>query len=301
MATSSGSNRKTKSSGPLDAQLITLLKTHQEDSYETRRKREDTLRETCRLIAEKFGLQKLDNLSRKHVLQVVETWKQSGNRERTIANKLTHLRWLVRKIGKQNLLPTENSKVGVEPGPRYTHAGEVVAPEVFTAALNQAGMREKALLMLGREFGMRFKEAALFRPHRDVQGDRIYLTRGTKGGRPRYLWIHSERQHAVLENLMKMVEGKDRCLIPKEQNYKAFKQAVYTSLRELGIGRNHAWTFHDLRRTFAVDEMDRLVAKGHSEAEAAKIVSKQLGHNRIEVINWYVAQNPASEPTSNPV
>lgn len=44
---------------------------------------------------------------------------------------------------------------------------------------------------------------------------------------------------------------------------------------------------HDLRRSFIHDEMDRLIEKGHSTEEAAKLVAKEVGHNRTEVLCWY--------------
>lgn len=55
------------------------------------------------------------------------------------------------------------------------------------------------------------------------------------------------------------------------------------------LGRKFDSRFHDLRRTFANSEMERLIAKGQTLEEAADIVSKELGHNRVEILEAYVA------------
>src|SRR2546426_10242981 len=102
---------------PLERQLISVLAQNREDSYATQRKRGTILGNVARKFHEKFGLQKWDNLGAKHVAHVVEAMKTEDRGRRGIEEKLSHLRWLVRKIGKANLVPRSNAALGVEPGP----------------------------------------------------------------------------------------------------------------------------------------------------------------------------------------
>src|SRR3989304_5665605 len=118
---------------PLERQLVSILANHREDSFATQRKRAWVLKDAARRIVAGFGLQKWDNLGLKHVRFLIDSWKSEDHGRRAIEEKLTHLRWLVGKIGKQNLIPRSNHELGIEPGPRFTRAGHVVPDEKLLA------------------------------------------------------------------------------------------------------------------------------------------------------------------------
>lgn len=275
---------------PLERQLVSILAANREDAYGTQHKRTCTLFDAARRIVEKFGLQKWENLGQKHVLYVIESWKAEDSDRRSIANNLSHLRWLVRKIGKANLMPKSNRDLGIEPGPRHTRAGKVI--DKPTLAANRSRIdddRIQAMVGLGRYLGMRMREASLFRPHRDCDGNRILLNRGTKGGRPRYLFLRTPEQHEALNAARALVSG-DEALIPREfATFEQWRQYVYRQLRAAGFSREKDQVFHDLRRSYAVERMDQLIRERRWDRHSAsKLVSKELGHNRIEILDWYI-------------
>ena len=276
---------------PLERQLISILASNREDSYATQRKRGQILTQAARTLRERFGLQKWDNLKEKHIAAVVDAWKADDQGRRGIEEKLSHLRWMVRKIGKANMVPRTNAELGVEAGPRCTRAGKVIPDERFVGMLADVpDERVRAMMLLARELGLRFKEAALLRPHRDWQGDRLWVKRGTKGGRPRYLWVHNARQAAALEGARALTHG-DAGLIPREfRTYEEWRQSVYRSLRAAGVGRATDATFHDLRRTYLVERMKHLVSeKRTAPLQAAALVAREAGHSRLEILDWYIA------------
>lgn len=278
---------------PLERQLISILAQNREDSYATQRKRGYILAQAAGLINERFGLQKWQNLKEKHVMDVVEVWKLEGNERRSIEEKLSHLRWLVRKIGKANLMPRTNAALGVEPGPRHTRAGKVIPDERFAQMLAAVpDERVKAMMLLARHVGLRFKESSLFRPGRDWQGNRVWVKRGTKGGHPRYLFLHNSRQAEVLGAARRLAPG-DSGLIPQDvRTYEEWRQYVYRVLRAAGIGRATDQTFHDLRRTYLCERMRFLVmTKGMNRDQAATLVSREAGHHRLEILEWYIADS----------
>jgi site-specific recombinase XerC len=283
---------------PLERQLISILASNREDSYATQRKRGQILTQAARTLRERFGLQKWDNLKEKHIAAVVDAWKADDQGRRGIEEKLSHLRWMVRKIGKANLVPRTNAELGVEAGPRCTRAGKVVPDDRFAAMLADVpDERVKAMMLLARELGLRFKEAALFRPVRDWQGDRVWLKRGTKGGRPRYLWLHNSRQAAVLEQARTLARGDAGLIPPEYRTYEEWRQYVYRTLRAAGVGRATDVTFHDLRRTYLVERMKHLVTvKQAVPLQAAALVAREAGHSRLEILDWYIAN---SEEESN--
>ncbi len=282
--------------GELEAQLVKILKQNPENSHETRRQRFQALREAAEFLAEKYGLLKLRNLKPKHVEALVEHWKASESSRGTIQNKLSHLRWLADKLGKTRLIPESNRDLGIETRERHTRAGKTIGDERLSRIVSDlADPKARLMVLMGRHFGMRFKEAALFRPHMDVSGRMVWLKRGTKGGKPRYVWMVSPEQEAVIAAARKLVAEPRGCLVDQDKTYIHWKRSMYRKLQAAGLSRSTDEAFHDLRRTFAVREIDRLVAKGMSRADAAKNVAKKLGHNRVEVIRWYVDMSGSEE------
>lgn len=156
---------------PLERQLISIFAANRENAFETQRARASALGGVAQMLHEKFGLQKWANLGQKHVEHVIERWKADDAGRRSLPNKLSHLRWLVQKIGKANLVPRSNVELGVEPGPRKTRAGKCISDEqlrTYFARVDDPRLR--AAIKLGRHLGMRCREAMLFRPGRDFDG-----------------------------------------------------------------------------------------------------------------------------------
>lgn len=276
---------------PLERQLVSILAANREDSFATQRKRSTILSATARHIVDRFGLQKWDNLKQKHVSAVIVNWKAADHGCRSIEEKLTHMRWLLQKIGKPNLLPRTNRELGVEPGPRYTRAGNIVSEDRYQQLVSSMhDPRVQAMLLLARELGLRFKEASLLRPWRDWDGKRVWIKRGSKGGRPRYLYLHNPRQVAALQ-VARALTSRDQCLIPAHfRTYEQWRQAVYRELRQAGLSRAGNQTFHDLRRTYVHERMQFLVKDCRLEHQrAAALVAREVGHARIEVLDWYVS------------
>jgi hypothetical protein len=213
--------------------------------------------------------------------------------KRTLDQKLTHFRWLVRKIGKANLLPRENRDLGIERGPRHTRAGKFIIQERLQEILDGVAddPRRRMAVLLGRYLGLRFREAMLFRPWRDWEEcGRIWVKRGTKGGRPRYLFLWNPRQREILEEARALVHGQDAALIPEEAaTWEQWRQASYHKLRKAGMSRETDTVFHDLRRTWAGERMHYLIrVRGLDQERAERIVTRELGHNRREVLRWYL-------------
>ncbi len=276
---------------PLERQLVSIFAANRENAFGTQHSRASALMGVARMLHEKFGLQKWENLKAKHIEHVVERLKAEDTGHRSIEGKLSHLRWLVQKIGKANLVPRSNAELGVAPGPRKTRAGKTVSDErlqTILGALDDARMQKS--ILAGRYLGMRFREAMLFRPSRDFDGDRVWLKRGTKGGRPRYLWLHNAKQREVIEEIRALV-GSDAALIPPEwPTFKKWAEHCYRRFRAAGLGRKMDAVFHDLRRTFACERMKYLMeVRGRSRDDAAALVARELGHSRTEILEWYLS------------
>jgi len=275
---------------PLMRQVVSILASNREDSFGTQRDRGYALGSFARMLHETFGLQKWDNLGEKHVAYIVGRLKAEDAGHRKIEGKLSHLRWLVRKIGKANLVPRTNRALGIEPAPRHTRAGKTIPDARFAEILAAVpDERIQTALVLSRELGLRFKEAMLWRPHRDFENGRVWVKRGTKGGRPRYLYPHNQAQYKAIERARELTKG-DGSLVPREcPTFEKWRQHCYRELRAAGVGQAHGTLFHDARRTYAVQRFCGLIARGVEWDPAAKLVSLELGHSRTEILDWYIA------------
>lgn len=283
---------------PLQRQLVSILAANREDSYATQRKRGDHLANAALILHSRFGLQKWDNLKQKHVEHIIHQWKQADQGRRAIDEKVTHLRWLVRKIGKANLMPKSNAELGIEPGPRHTRAGKIISDADLQGMLAKVvDPHVRAMMLLARYLGLRFEEASLFRPGHDAYACRIWVKRGTKGGRPRHLFLYDRRQVEALEAAGALTKG-DRGLIPETYaTYEQWRQHVYPILRAAGLSRESDKIFHDLRRTYIVERMRHLVTvRCLSREDSARLVAREVGHNRTEVLNWYMDAAASSIP-----
>jgi hypothetical protein len=157
-----------------------------------------------------------------------------------------------------------------------------------------------AIIQLGRFLGLRFRECSLLDAGKALREAArksvVSIVRGTKGGRPRKILILSDMQKEVL-GFAAEVQGKRRCLIPEHMRYDQWRNFAYGRLYKNGLRH-----IHDLRAAFACDrylsevgiiapvlasEKTRRPSQ-NEDNRARAIVSKELGHNRLDVLNAYI-------------
>lgn len=170
---------------------------------------------------------------------------------------------------------------------------------------NQHGARFALAVALANEFGLRRRETFLFEFHTarleaKKNGD-IDIFRGSKGGRSRAiprLVSASETGIKVIEALCKTFP-EERCLLLNEaykETSDQLSRKVLPILKQFGIKR-----FHELRVNFACRryqeltgiappcdndfsvEIDELI-----DLKARSIISEELGHSRVEILNSYI-------------
>lgn len=176
-----------------------------------------------------------------------------------------------------------------------------VADQAITA-LRDAGLPHAAAVAeLARELGVRSKEAALLdasRALREAQGrGAILVTDGTKGGRPRELTITHQRQLEALTRAAAL-QGRERALIPADENWKSFREGQLRDGRELLQAHGIAG-YHDLRAAYACDRYQVLtgqpapvfgapIADRALDKRVRMQLAHELGHARIDVISEYI-------------
>ena len=239
------------------------------------------------------------SLKTKHVNALVNGWMERGLAPGTIKNYASELRWWAEKVEKFNLIPRSNKELGV--------AQRVFDPRNKAQTLSSndfARVEDEYLrhsLMLQQAFGLRCEECLKFRPSYADKGHFIKLKGSwTKGGRPRSIPITDVSQREILDRVAKLV-GKGS-LIPAHKLY--VQQLAFYRNKTLALGFRN---LHGLRHGYAQRRYQMLTgwkcpkAGGpiKSQLTAAQFVvdqevrltiSRELGHNRIEITKQYMGR-----------
>lgn len=166
-----------------------------------------------------------------------------------------------------------------------------------------------AVVYLAANFGLRRREGALLdiaTVIKEVKKNGCFdVTRGTKGGRGRYverLIPCNNSKLEVLEKINMSIKGR-RSLIPDGDNLKIFNQKISNVciplLKKYGVER-----LHELRVFYACERYKQITGCVapcnkktedlliHSEVDhdAREIISRELGHSRIQIVSTYVGR-----------
>ena len=283
----------------LNWDLWQLQKEQRDGSHNTRRDRSFTLAQAANALHE-LGFRGLRarGLKGKHVVALVAAWRRQGLADGTMANRLWHVRWWARKVGKPNVVSPNNGDYGI--GARRRVADGTRSRELNVDKLRMVkDAHVRMSLRMQAEFGLRREEAIKFTPGYADQGDSIRLKASwTKGGRAREVPVLKESQRQALDEVRALVGG--GALIPPQRNY-VEQRKVY----EDETGRAGLDHMHGLRHRYALTRYEDLTGwkapatggppmrtlKGDRKRldNAARLeIARELGHGRAEVAGAYL-------------
>lgn len=279
-------------------ELKNIARRNGDGSQWTQAGREDGLQLYSReLWEEGFPIRNPKNLHIKHVHALVVRWKRDNIEHSTIRNRLGHLRWLSDKIGKPGLLPASNKIFGLEQRTPFKGVKARPLDHQKLAKIDDTGIQ--LALRLQRAFGLRREEALKFRPAVADKGTHLALKPSwTKGGRYREIPLTDPRQRALLEEVHDFC-GKGS-LIPEGQDFHKYRKAYDNATLRAGLRNNHSlrhwyacWRYTKLAGQLppalggrTCDHLDRA---GQRRDFAVRLqVSRELGHNRVDVTTTYL-------------
>lgn len=274
-----------------------------ENSYATQAKRMQVLKRIANMLWAKFHGLKLGNIKEKHCLYVVDQLSH----HKSAKTELSHFRWILEKIGKPHLLPRDNVSLGIEK--------RIVVSNINKSWIGKADILSKIgevskldetvgyVLGLCLFFGLRLKEAALFRPDQNIHEGHIDVILGTKGSRPRRVAIKDKEQIEFLRLLREKIRP-GRSIVPPDCSFVEFRNKFYHRIRKSGITRNHGLSVHGLRHTYACLRYEELTGgkapvvrdkvlkenliNKDKDTAARRQIAHELGHGRISVTSAYV-------------
>jgi site-specific recombinase XerD len=278
------------------SQAEKLFRHSRQNSYKTRERYREAFERFLRYLADEYRLQKLANISGRHLSEYIDNMQERGLSASTVKTDLAAIRFWHDQIpnARYNLPPNdefelERRKFGVTDWKWSSAEFNKMLVRCFESNREDY----EACIIIARYAGLRLHEVMRI----DTAAARAalkndYLTVKGKNGLIRSVPINYTIR-TEFEKFLKIVppgrkffvpDGKDTHIAMKElQNFIAgHRKTVQDS------DSARPMTFHGLRHNFAYESYQKLISDGKSNYEAEKQISLWMGHKRTEITRIYL-------------
>ena len=300
----------------LGNQLAKIIRTMNQNKFETRERYIQTMQRFVHHTAKEFGLQKLSNIHDKHLESYARNLQENGRSDKYIKTELSAIRFFHNHIPatRHNLSDSRafNHSIGLSSTPdgRADRAWTEKEIEGLKNIANDLGRTEISDVIEGmRSTGARIDEIVTLRDSdlRNSLNTGILHLENTKGGIPRDVPL-TERARELFTNQLQFTDRGQYVFTPKEyveshkiHNFKqSIKNFIYnhrekiqessrsSSGHNIKVGGQGALTSHGLRHSFAREQYFELRDKGLGKEEARQEVAEMLGHSRDSITHIYL-------------
>ena len=288
----------------LRRQLDKLFRHVNQGSIETRYRYFEATDRFCQFVAERFRLQKLENVQGKHLVAYLQYMQEKGLSASTMKTDLSAIRFFHDQTNSRYQLP-DNKEIGRLHGTALErrHFGQVArawSDSEYQKALALTEVQGKPqigqLMEFARVLGLRLHETTrLTVPMFRKALDEGYLTIKGKGGLVRNVPLTGTSRSVIRKTLQEYGRQKQTRLFvgPSEKAHQVNKQVenwIYTHRGRFTEG-DVKLTFHGLRHAYAQERYAYHLARHGGDEKAARLeVSRELGHGRDEVTRIYLAK-----------
>ena len=313
---------KIKGKSPIQAQADKLFSHTRSGSYGTRARYKASCNKFLDFVHDEFKMKNLRNLQDKHVVAFIKARQEAGLATKTIKNDLGAIRYLHDMIPNVKHELSSNEELKKQHGitlemkikgdrswtnEEYSKMYDWLNKQSKKDGIEQLTARDvRDTFVLGRTMGLRVAEAVAMHRSQAEHALRTgtYQVKGeAKNGRFRQVPLSPEAREMLIERL-KIVNRGDSVFVQQDEKT---HQAINRIEKHLGRHRDkfeteegkerrshdngyNKLTFHGLRYNYVQERINREMLQGWSFREAAKIVTKEVGHNRLEVINVYLGK-----------
>lgn len=277
---------------------IQILCYHNRDgAYGTQAKRRYDLALVAReLTAFGFRLTSARSLKPKHIERLLNHWQQQNLDPRTIKNRMSSLRWLTKRVGKDGMINPKNEHYGIVSVASQQDRAKPLDREKLEQ-IDDAYVRMS--LELQAAFGLRREESIKIVPSLADCGGFIRLEGSwCKGGRVREVPITHPKQREIINKAKGLAKG--GALIPSVDSYKTqLKRYDYQTLK-VGMLNNHGhryawaqWRYKQLTGfacPYAGGKPKNALkgAEKKADAIARQKLTREMGHERPDITNVYL-------------
>ncbi|MFZ5525307.1 MAG: phage integrase N-terminal domain-containing protein [Pseudomonadota bacterium] len=278
-----------------------MCQRNRDGSFATQHDRERLLTMAANQLHEDgFKNLRAQGIRTKHIEHLVNRWQAEGASTGTMKNRMSALRWMAEKIGKENIVARDNAAYGI--ADRRFVTNESKAKELDQGKLDKVSDPYTAMsLRLQEAFGLRREESIKFQPGWADRGDMLVLkSTWTKGGKEREIPIIKETQRELL-NQAKALADKGS-LIPVEMSYIDQLNRFKAQTAFAGIDRVHGFRHAYAQARYAELTGWKAPAAGGPtskqlgpeqkaiDRQARLTVSRELGHEREQITAVYIGR-----------
>ena len=284
---------------PLLDQPDKLARHNRQGSIQTKRRYYEAMERFCFFLADEYHLQKLANISGKHLTAYVLRMQEDSKSPSTIKTDLSAIRFFHDKISDAKYTLPSNDELNVKLERRsFGDVDRFWSVEEFNRMLGKALAENRydyiLAFYLARYAGLRLHEC--FRLDTAAAEDTLRknaITFKGKGGKIRTVPINEPIAIALREQLARTQRG-HKLLVPDDMDtdYAMYRLQQFIRDHRSEIqdpDSDRPMTFHGLRHTFAAETYTTLIQQGKSPLDAKYEVSRLLGHERADVTNIYLA------------
>ena len=282
----------------LIGQLDKLARHNRQGSFRTKERYYEACKRFCAYLADAYHLQKLCNISSKHLVSYVLYLQEHEKSAATIKTDLAAIRFFHDKISNPKYTLPTNKELGIElERRRFGGVDRTWHIDEFNHMLGRA-MAEKRwdyilALYLGRYAGFRIHEC--FRIDTAIAEQALRenaITIKGKVGKLRTVPINEQIAIALREQLVHTQRG-HKLLVPDDMHtdraINGLQLFIIKHRNDIQVKSSPPLTFHGLRHTFAAETYAELIHSGMGTLDAHFTVSRLLGHARPDVTNIYLA------------
>lgn len=280
-----------------------IIKRNNDGSYATKANRKRMLMMFADQLKDsgyKTNNMRPSDLKGRHINTLIKKWKDDGVSTGTIKNRMANIRWLAEKIGKADMVKN-NAVYGIEDRKYITNIDK--SADVTAEQLEKLSPYVRQSVELQKAFGLRREEATKFSPDYALGGYDPYNApvlrikpQWSKGGRYREIPITTDAQRDAL--MAALTLAGDGSLIPSNRSYKEHIGHFERETAAIGLGQTHGLRHLYAQNRYkeltgmdcpAVGGLVKLTAEQKQiDIDARKIISQELGHNRLSVTGIYL-------------
>lgn len=296
---------KSKNSGvyqTLIAQLDKVSRHIRQGSFRTKERYYEAMKRFCRFLAGHYHLQKLANISDKHLTAYVIDMQECGKSAATIKTDLAAIRFYHDMMGetKYRLPSNDELAVGLERR-RFGQKDRTWSVREFnlflTTAMADGHEDFSAIACLTWYAGLRIHEC--FRIDTAIANQALRenaITIKGKGGKVRTVPIN-ESIRIEFKKFLAVTPRGHKLFVPDDMPTHAaigrLQQYIYQVRPKIqDEGSTRPMTHHGLRHSYAARTYQDLIDSGMSPFNASLRVSQLLGHERSDVTRIYLASIP---------
>lgn len=279
------------------AQANRIFRHSRQGSYKTRERYGEAMRRFCWFLAEVYHLEKLANLSPKHLYAYVDYLQDQDYAPATIKTDLSAIRYYHDQMTQPRYLTLPDNAAFALERRSFGKVDRTWSTSEFARMVELAKrcgrMDYVTVLHLARYVGLRIHEC--FRLDTAAASQAVQtgaLTVKGKGGKMRTVPV-DEATRALLASMLASTARGHKLFVPDDEMtdrvIKRFQAFLYRHREEArDPDTAHPLTCHGLRHTYAAEQF-RAHREKNGDRDAQYAVSRLLGHERPDVTNIYLA------------